>query len=109
MSIRGLQRVLEERERAIRKRERDSEGIRWLVQDEGVDVNSLLWNECTALHYAAKESDVESVKVLLENNADVYATGYWSSAPLHHALTWGAAIEVVRYLLDHKAPVNEPG
>ena len=58
------------------------------------------------LHFAADEGDIDKVKELIENGADINAFDEdLSFTPLHYAVT-EKHIEVVKYLLSKGANVN---
>lgn len=59
----------------------------------------------TPLIEAARSGDFESVKLLVEAGADVKATTAHSATALSEAVMAGRA-DVVRYLLEHGAPVD---
>lgn len=76
-----------------------TELTRYLVE-LGVDVN-LAGNIGTPLHAAVKRNDFESVKVLVENGADVNIISEFFDAPLHNANA-----VIASYLLKNGANVN---
>ena len=61
--------------------------------------------QCTALHFAAKASNVSVLEILLKAGADVDAKDFWGTTPLMNAASYKQA-ENVRLLLKHGANVN---
>jgi len=59
----------------------------------------------TALHLAALKGHLESVKLLVENGAEIDATDTFSNTPLHYA-SENAHGDVVAFLLESGAHVN---
>jgi ankyrin repeat protein len=62
----------------------------------------------TPLHGAAWGGDLEEVKQLIAEGADVNYRDAANETPLHGAAAWGRA-EVVRFLIESGAHVNMPG
>jgi ankyrin repeat protein len=59
----------------------------------------------TALHEAAEHGNLSTVKILLENGADVDANDIWHWTPLHRAATQGGW-QVVDALIRHGANIT---
>ena len=85
---------------------RDSdEKIIWKIKNyynAGVDFNMANRNEegMTPLHYAAKYSSVNIVKMLIDGGADVRITDKQGRTPLHYAAEVGN-LDMVQYLIEH--------
>lgn len=56
----------------------------------------------TPLHIAVTEGDAEVMEFLIQNKANVNATGRSGNKPLHYT----GDVEIVRKLINHKANVN---
>lgn len=57
------------------------------------------------LSTAVKNNDIDKVKLLVENGANVNEKDKSGSTPLHHA-AWMNAIDIMEYLLENKADPN---
>ncbi len=60
----------------------------------------------TPLHYAVRSGDLEVVKLLVENGADVNAVDYCGYTPIHIAIDFldgQEGADVLEYLIDHGA------
>ncbi|MGA9773063.1 MAG: ankyrin repeat domain-containing protein [Blastocatellia bacterium] len=77
---------------------RNAAKINELIQS-GVDVNEQDEQGWTALNWAAGRGDLETVKLLVENGADIYKVGRDMRIPYLIALAAGHA-DVVRFLRD---------
>ena len=80
---------------------------RMLVTDAGLDRNISkvsIWSNLT-LSKAAEKGDLETVKMLLEQGAEIDATDSEDRTALQEALMWGHTA-VAAYLLDHGADVH---
>lgn len=58
-----------------------------------------------AIHYAAHNGDLEVLKMMQQNGANICETDHVNSQPIHYACL-GGAIEVVRWLLDQGVDVS---
>lgn len=58
------------------------------------------------LHVIAEEGFAEAARVLIENEADINATGSFGDMPIHAAVGWGH-LELVRLLVD-RGPICLP-
>nr|XP_005504380.1 ankyrin repeat domain-containing protein 16 isoform X3 [Columba livia] len=75
------------------------EAIRFLVSEQGVDVNERATDvQLTALHYAAKEGHTHTIQTLLSLGADVHARDVPGWAALHAACA-GQQADAARILL----------
>jgi ankyrin repeat protein len=59
----------------------------------------------TAMHCAARSGDLDRVKVLVENGADVNLAEDYGFIPIHEAIIAGK-FDVVRYLIENGADLN---
>jgi ankyrin repeat protein len=76
----------------------DNTAVRSLIQQKA-DVNAVLPDGATALHWAANEDDLDTVSLLIQAGANVKAKDRYGFTPLYYAATNGSA-EVIRKLLD---------
>ena len=73
----------------------------------GAEVNAVDHTGDTALHAAVKSKSIETVRLLLENGADVNAPGNYEYTPLDYATnTRNPSVEIARLLLEQGADVN---
>lgn len=73
----------------------------------GADVNAKDYQgENTALHWAARKSNLEIMKILLAHGADARARDFHGFTPLHNAAAWGSK-ECVELLLAHGADASD--
>ena len=82
----------------------DNAALRSLIQQKA-DVNAVLPDGATALHWAANEDDLDTVNLLIQAGANVKAQDRYGFTPLYYAATNGSA-EVIRKLLDAGADPN---
>jgi uncharacterized protein len=82
----------------------DNTAVRSLIQQKA-DVNAVLPDGATALHWAANEDDLDTVSLLIQAGANVKAKDRYGFTPLYYAATNGSA-EVIRKLLDAGADPN---
>jgi ankyrin repeat protein len=82
----------------------DSAALRSLLQQKA-DVNAVLPDGATALHWAANEDDLDTVSLLIQAGANVKAKDRYGFTPLYFAATNGSAA-VIRKLLDAGADPN---
>ena len=73
--------------------------------DMGADPNIRDSNGWSALHYACQFGDLESVKILIENNANIDTYSNNQRIPLHLASNMNYP-EVVKFLLENKSNPN---
>jgi ankyrin repeat protein len=85
-------------------RSRDDAGIRTLL-DRGVDVNAAQADGMTALHWAAYQDDLDTVKALLRAGAGVKAANRYGVTPLSLACTNGNGA-MVALLIEAGADAN---
>jgi uncharacterized protein len=87
----------------------DNPAVRALLQQKA-DVNAVLPDGATALHWAANEDDLETVSLLIQAGANIRAKDRYGFTPLYFASTNGSAA-VIRKLLDAGADPNaaDPG
>ena len=82
----------------------DNAAVRALIQQKA-DVNAVLPDGTTALHWAAQADDLETVGLLIQAGANVKAKDRYGFTPLYFAATNGSAA-VIRMLLDAGADPN---
>jgi len=82
----------------------DNAALRALIQQKA-DVNAVLPDGATALHWAANEDDPDTVTLLIQAGANVKAKDRYGFTPLYFACTNGSAA-VIRKLLDAGADPN---
>jgi len=80
----------------------DLKAVADLTQNPAVDVNVADYEGRTALHLAAKQGSLESVKMLVSQGAQTNIPDHTGRAPIMEAKEAGAE-EVVRYLRSHGA------
>ena len=62
-------------------------------------------SKCSVIHYAARQGDLNRVKLLVEKGADVNEKDYYRSSALHYAVESGN-LELAQYLVEKGADVN---
>ncbi|KAM7259722.1 hypothetical protein ACFE04_015463 [Oxalis oulophora] len=82
--------------------EGDVEGMRELLDDEGVDVNFRDIDDRTALHVAACQGFIQAVQLLLNRGAHVDSKDRWGSTPLADALYYKNH-DVIKLMEKHGA------
>jgi ankyrin repeat protein/tetratricopeptide (TPR) repeat protein len=83
------------------------EKVKNLLQKHKSLVNQRDSRLSTPLHVAAQKSNIEMVKMLLENSADVNAQDDLGRTPLHRSISpFGANLHLVDLLLQHGANPN---
>lgn len=71
-----------------------------LIDDGEVDINEYSEWTNTPIINSIKHNDIESVKFLLHNNADIYSgTRYCSRRPLHYAVDYSRD-EIIKLIID---------
>ncbi|KAM0872595.1 hypothetical protein ACQ4PT_038615 [Festuca glaucescens] len=81
------------------------ESCRFLVEESGIDVNSVSKTGATPMSYAALEGNVQVMRYLLDRGGDHAMPDERGSTPLHHAALRGHC-EAVRLLLSKGVPVD---
>uniref|UniRef100_A0ACD5YL37 Uncharacterized protein n=1 Tax=Avena sativa TaxID=4498 RepID=A0ACD5YL37_AVESA len=81
------------------------ESCRFLVEESGVDVNSVSKTGGTPMLYAAREGNVQIIRYLLDRGGDPSMPDERGSTPLHDVAMQGHS-EAVRLLLSKGAPVD---
>uniref|UniRef100_A0ACD5XGV2 Uncharacterized protein n=1 Tax=Avena sativa TaxID=4498 RepID=A0ACD5XGV2_AVESA len=81
------------------------ESCRFLVEESGVDVNSVSKTGRTPMLYAAQEGNVQIIRYLLDHGGDPAMPDERGSTPLHDVAMQGHS-EAVRLLLSKGAPVD---
>ena len=77
--------------------------VKYLIVEHSLDVNARgLYKKSTPLHWASSKGHMDTVRILLEHEADVSAQNDDGSTPLHWAARRGR-VEVVHILLEHGA------
>ena len=82
----------------------DNAAVRVLILQKA-DVNAVLPDGTTALHWAVNADDLETVSLLIQSGANVKAKDRYGFTPLYFAATNGNAA-VIRKLLDAGADQN---
>jgi ankyrin repeat protein len=82
----------------------DNAAVRALIQQKA-DVNAVLPDGTTALHWAAQADDLETVGLLIQAGANVKVKDRYGFTPLYFAATNGNA-DVIRKLLEAGADPN---
>jgi len=75
------------------------------LMDNGADINSKIFHDCTVLHIAVFKDDLDMVKHLIDNGADINAKAEDDFTALHLAVSIGNA-EIVRELIANKSDIN---
>lgn len=65
----------------------DLEGVKILVEEEGVEVNNIDLDNCTPLHFAVASESIEIVNYLLANGADPNVRNDLGNTPFEDAIT----------------------
>ncbi|XP_047044910.1 ankyrin repeat, PH and SEC7 domain containing protein secG-like [Lolium rigidum] len=81
------------------------QSCRFLVEESGIDVNSLSKTGATPMSYAALEGNVQVMRYLLDRGGDPAMPDERGSTALHHAALRGHC-EAVRLLLSKGVPVD---
>ncbi|XP_047050536.1 ankyrin repeat, PH and SEC7 domain containing protein secG-like [Lolium rigidum] len=81
------------------------ETCRFLVEESGIDVNSVSKTGATPMSYAAREGNVQVMRYLLDRGGDPAMPDERGSTPLHRAAVHGHC-EAVRLLLSTGVPVD---
>ena len=77
-----------------------------LLLEKGMNVNLGDWGDCdTLLHWAAGFGYLETVKVLVENEANINARNIYGLTPLHYSARRGQ-LEVTKFLIEKGADIN---
>ena len=84
-------------------RGQDSAAMKKLLRDEPELVKGRDHSDSSPLHHAAGFGDIETIKLLLDNGADVNAKNRLDGTPLHWAVR---SDEKTRLLLKHGAEIN---
>jgi ankyrin repeat protein len=76
--------------------------LQWLINESNIDINSKNHYKKTALHYAAANGHVKTVKFLLKNGAEVNSTDELGFTPLRLAISNNHQ-NIIEALLDEKS------
>ncbi|WP_342273367.1 ankyrin repeat domain-containing protein [Spiroplasma endosymbiont of Acasis viretata] len=80
--------------------------FKWLNENFKIDSNiEDKETFCSPLYYAVNNNNIEIVKLLLENDADINEQDINGSTPLHWAIECNN-IEIVKLLLENDADIN---
>ncbi|WP_342224629.1 ankyrin repeat domain-containing protein [Spiroplasma endosymbiont of Asaphidion curtum] len=79
--------------------------VKELLKYANINVNAMIENVLSPLHYAAENGYLAIVKLLLANGADVNAKAKNGATPLHYAAAKGYT-EIVKLLLEHGSDIN---
>jgi len=82
----------------------DAAAVRALIEQKA-DVNAVLPDGTTALHWAVNADDLDTVNLLIQAGSNVKAKDRYGFTPLYYAATNGSAA-VIRKLLDAGADPN---
>jgi ankyrin repeat protein len=85
----------------------DKAAVRSLIEQKA-DVNAVLPDGTTALHWAVETDDLDTVALLIQAGANVKAQDRYGLTPLYFACTNGNAT-IIRKLLQAGADPNAPG
>ncbi|MBU1043375.1 MAG: ankyrin repeat domain-containing protein [Candidatus Omnitrophica bacterium] len=77
-----------------------------LLLEQGADVNTTFDNGDTALMFAVYKGQIEIVKLLLANSADVNAQSFDLGVTALHVAVRGNNLEIVKLLVEHNARIN---
>lgn len=80
------------------------EVVKYLVS-QGVDINYLDEDQCTALHYLAQDGSVSMIKYMIDSGAKINAECRRGETPLKWAY-YGKNTEVIQYLKENGAVKN---
>jgi hypothetical protein len=83
---------------------RELEGL--LQKGAPVCARSELWQDYTALHFACRNVDFPTAKLLIQYGADVKARGSDRSTPLHVAVYRSPGRNLIQLLHEHGADLN---
>ena len=83
----------------------DIDGVRFFSKSGSAILNQKNSGGATALHIACREKNLEAVKILLENKADVNVSDNEDWTPIMRASLAGES-EIVRLLLENNAQAN---
>ncbi|XP_034933811.1 ankyrin repeat and protein kinase domain-containing protein 1-like [Chelonus insularis] len=93
--------------------EKDYKSVRKLLEEKRIEnINSVDLHENTALHVACQVEDLDTVKLLLEHNADVNAKNNQGQTPLYMVLGvncfyhGSVNLKIIKTLLEHNADPN---
>jgi ankyrin repeat protein len=79
--------------------------VKFLIEEDGVDINSRDDLGDTALHQSAKGGNIRIIKYLVEKKADLNIKNNDGKSPLHYAVS-EANFEAVKYLVENGADIN---
>jgi ankyrin repeat protein len=79
--------------------------LRYLVEEERVDLSPPSESGPKALHLAAKGGSMEAVQYLIGKGADIEAKDQEGITPLHAAALQGH-LEIVKYFIENKADIG---
>ncbi|MCA7010841.1 ankyrin repeat domain-containing protein [Wolbachia endosymbiont of Tribolium confusum] len=79
--------------------------VNTLLKAKGINVNAADQDGKTPLHFAAENSHVDIVKLLIEKGADVNAAGQDGRTPLHFAAE-NSHVDVVKLLIEKGADIT---
>jgi ankyrin repeat protein len=77
--------------------------------DRGADINKIM-DECerTALMIASQDKQLEMVKLLVENGANINIENEYNYSALMYAI-YSGKLKIVKYLVEHGADINIKG
>lgn len=83
-------------------------GVIEFLIEKGADVNIKSTNDVkyTVLHIAAKRNNVDAIKLLINNGAEVDSKDDYDRTPLYYAIDYSSDIDVIKFLIDKGADVN---
>lgn len=86
--------------------ERNSAGVRLLLQNADVDVNATKTNHTYPIHFAAEYGQLDIVELLIQAKAKVNVKTREKVTPLHYA-SFRGHLDIVQLLIENGAEMND--